>query len=174
MTRSGNFLNFTGQDRIRHHMFAQTGLVSLALSLSLARPGHVHVTPCPSLLNHYYFPIPRSYPSGHPLPHTCTQDGWFLQPERRPARLPGRTIFSRCIYVGVVECAPASPYTYSSSTHRFPDERTPIEATPLSATSAEIVLGVGLGLGLGSHSSSHAPLLLATLLSHNIPLPRVH
>jgi len=26
------------------------------------------------------------------------------------------------VYVGVVECAPASPYTYSS-THRFPDER---------------------------------------------------
>ena len=25
-----------------------------------------------------------------------------------------------------------------------------------------------------SHSSSHAPLLLATLFSHNIPLPRVH
>ena len=73
-----------------------------------------------------------------------------------------------------LECATASPYTYSSSTHRFPDERTPIEATPLSATSAEpeLVLGpgVGLGLGLGSHSSS----LLATLLSHNIPLPRVH
>ena len=68
----------------------------------------------------------------------------------------------------------SSPYTYSSSTHRFPDESTPIEATPLSATSAELVLGVGLGLGLGSHYSSHAPLLLATLLSHNIPLPRVH
>ena len=62
------------------------------------------------------------------------------------------------VYVGVVECAPAFPYTYSSSTHRFPDERTPIEATPLSATSAELGLGVGLGLGLDSlsHSSSHA------------------
>jgi len=35
----------------------------------------------------------------------------------------------------------------SSSTHRFPDERTPIEATPLSATSAELGLGLGLGLG---------------------------
>jgi hypothetical protein len=78
------------------------------------------------------------------------------------------------VYVGVVECAPASPYTYSSSTHRFPDERTPVVATALSATSAELVLGVGLGLGLGSHSSSHAPLLLATLLSHNISFPRVH
>ena len=31
------------------------------------------------------------------LPHTYTQDGWFLQPERRPARLPRRTILSRCI-----------------------------------------------------------------------------
>jgi hypothetical protein len=62
------------------------------------------------------------------------------------------------VYVGVVECAPASPYIYSSSTHRFPDERTPIEATPLSATSAELGLGLGLGLGLDSlsHSSSHA------------------
>jgi hypothetical protein len=85
------------------------------------------------------------------------------------------------VYVGVVECAPASPYTYSSSTHRFPDERTPIEATPLSATSAELISGLGLGLGLGSHSSSHAPPhaslqlhLLANLLSHNIPFPRVH
>jgi hypothetical protein len=78
------------------------------------------------------------------------------------------------VNVGVVECASASPYTYSSSTHRFPDGHTPIEATPLSVTSA----GLGLGLGLGSHSSSHAPshspLLLATLLSHNIPFPRVH
>jgi hypothetical protein len=45
------------------------------------------------------------------------------------------------VHVGVVECAPASPYTYSSSTHRFPDERTPIEATPLSATSTELGLG---------------------------------
>ena len=71
----------------------------------------------------------------------------------------------------------ASPYKYSSSTHRFPDERTPIEATPLS-TSAELGSGLGLGLGLGSHFSSHAPshapLLLATLLSHNLPFPRVH
>jgi hypothetical protein len=32
------------------------------------------------------------------LPHTYTQDGWFLQPERRPAGLPRRTIiFSLCI-----------------------------------------------------------------------------
>jgi hypothetical protein len=31
------------------------------------------------------------------LPHTCTQDGWFLQPKRRPARLPRRTVPSNCI-----------------------------------------------------------------------------
>jgi len=39
---------------------------------------------------------------------------------------------------------------------------------------AWVGFGSGIGIGLGSHSSSHAPLLLATLLSHNIPLPRVH
>jgi hypothetical protein len=48
------------------------------------------------------------------------------------------------VYAYVVDCAPASPYAYSSGTHRFPDERTPIEATPLSATSAELGLGLGL------------------------------
>jgi hypothetical protein len=31
------------------------------------------------------------------LPHTCTQDGWFLQPKRRPARLPRRTVPLNCI-----------------------------------------------------------------------------
>jgi hypothetical protein len=31
------------------------------------------------------------------LPNTYTQDGLFLQPKRRPAWLPRRTIFSRCI-----------------------------------------------------------------------------
>jgi hypothetical protein len=54
------------------------------------------------------------------LPHTCTQDGWFLQPERRPARLPRRTIFSSCKCRCSRMRARASPYTYSSSTHRFP------------------------------------------------------
>jgi hypothetical protein len=52
------------------------------------------------------------------------------------------------------------PYTYASSTHRFPDERTRIEATPLSATSAEFGLGLGLGLGLGS---------LARFSLHSLP-----
>jgi hypothetical protein len=73
-------------------------------------------------------------------------------------------------YAGVVECAPASPYTYSSSTHRFPDERTPIEATPLSATSAELGLGLGLGLGLDSlsHSSLHAIPYFSTPSFHTL------
>jgi hypothetical protein len=31
------------------------------------------------------------------LPHTCTQDGWFLQPKRLPPRLPRRTVPSNCI-----------------------------------------------------------------------------
>ena len=81
--------------------------------------------------------------------------------ERRSVVERRRTVVSvqlLTVYVGVVECVSASPYTYSSSTHRFPDERTPIEAMPLSATSAELGLGLGLGLGLDSlsHSSSHA------------------
>ncbi len=110
------------------------------------------------------------------LPHPCTQDGWFLQPKRRPARLPRRTV-PLTVYEGVVECAPASPYTCSSSTHRFPDERTPIEATPLSATSAELGLGLGLGLGLDSlsHSSSHALSFFSPPSFHTLFLfPRVH
>jgi hypothetical protein len=114
------------------------------------------------------------------LPHTYKQDGWSSfcnQNASQLCSLAGLSLLT--VYVGVVECAPASPYTYSSSTHRFPDERTPIEATPLSTTSEELGLGLGLGLGLDSlsHSSSHAlptPLLLATFLSHTSLFPRVH
>jgi hypothetical protein len=150
------------------------------------------------------------------LPHTCTQDGWFLQLKRQTTRLPRRTVPSNCIcgcsrmrsrlspprvllprtctqmdgfcnqnadqlgylagqslltvYVGVVECAPASPYTYSSSTHRLPDEHTPIEATPLSATSE---FGLGLGLGLDhSHTPpcTHSPPSLHPPFTH-YPFP---
>ena len=110
-------------------------------------------------------------PASSSLTHTRRMDGFCNQNADQLGSLAGLSF--PVVYVGVVECATASPYTYSS-THRFPDEHTPIETTPLSATSAELRLGLGLGLGLGSHSSSHAPLLLATLLSHNIPLPRVH
>ena len=83
--------------------------------------------------------------------HTLSLDS-FCRPTSSKSSSPAGLF--PLVYAYVVDCAPASPYAYSSSTHRFPDERTPIEATPLSATSAELVLGLGLGLGLGSHSSS--------------------
>ena len=95
-------------------------------------------------------------PASSSLTHAHRMDGFCNQNADQLGSLAGPPLLT--VYVGVVECAPASPYTYSSSTHRFPDERTPIEATPLSATSAELGLGFGLGLGLDSlsHSSSHA------------------
>jgi hypothetical protein len=118
----------------------------------------------------------RLPPASSSLTHTRRMDGFCNHNADQFGCLAGLSFLT--VYVGEVECAPASPYPYSSSTHRFLDECTPIEATPLSATSVELVLGLGLGLGLGSHLSSHAashaPLLLATLLSHNIPFPRVH
>jgi hypothetical protein len=105
---------------------------------------------------------------------THTQDGWFLQRKRRPARFP-RRIFSLCI----CRCSRVRA-------------RLPLHIllfhTPMSANLPRLRLfqrhlrslglGLGQGLGLDSHSSSHAPshapLLLATLLSHNIPFPLVH
>ncbi len=115
---------------------------------------------------------PSFSPESSSLTHTRRMDGFCNQNADLLGSLAGLSF--PVVYVGVVECATASPYTYSSSTHRFPYDRTPIEATPLSETSAELGFGLGLGLGLGSHSSSHTPLLLTTLLSHNIPLPGVH
>ena len=85
-------------------------------------------------------------PASSSLTHARRMDGFCNQNADQLGYLAGPSRLT--VYVGVVECAPASPYTYSSSTHRFPDERTPIEATPLSATSAELGLGLGLGLGL--------------------------
>jgi hypothetical protein len=82
----------------------------------------------------------------------------FCRPTAGKSSSPAAGLFLPLVYAYVVDCAPASPYAYSSSTHRFPDERTPIEATPLSATSAELCLGSGLDLGWDSLSrfSSHA------------------
>jgi hypothetical protein len=100
---------------------------------------------------------PASLPPASSSPtHARRMDGFCNQNADQLGSLAGLSPLT--VYVGVVECAPASPYTYSSSTHRFPDERTPIEATPLLATSAELGLGLGLGLGLDalSHCSSHA------------------
>jgi hypothetical protein len=58
------------------------------------------------------------------------------------------------VYAYVVDCAPASPYVYSSSTHRFPDERKPIEATPLSAMGLSLGWLSGLGLNFLLASAS--------------------
>jgi len=77
---------------------------------SLQIPPHTHIQSLARLLPTHSFvgaPILQRHfqvrwsarlpPPRVLLPHTYTQDGWFLQPERRPARLPCRTIFSRCI-----------------------------------------------------------------------------
>jgi hypothetical protein len=97
-------------------------------------------------------------------------DGFCNQNADQLGYLAGPSLLT--VNVGVVECAPASPYTYSSSTHRFPDERTPIEATPLSATSAVLGLGLGLGLGLDSlsHSFSHALPFFSPTSFHTLSL----
>ena len=117
-------------------------------------------------------------PASSSLTHARRMDVFCNHNADQLGSLAGLSL--QTVYVGVVECAPASPYTYSSSTRRFPDKRTPIEAAPRSATSAELVLGFGLGLGLDSLSHSdtllltRTPLLLATLLSHTSLFPRVH
>ena len=89
------------------------------------------------------------------------------------------------VYAYVVDCVSDSPYVYSSSTHRFHDERKPSEAMPLSATSlvwdwvwvwdwihwhTEQIKDIIIGTLL----LAYAPLLLSSLLSHTIPFPRVH
>ena len=88
--------------------------------------------------------VPSLPPASSSLTHARRMDGFCNQNADKLGSLAGPSLLT--VYVGVVECASASPDTYS--THRFPDERTPIEATPLSATYAELGLGLGLGLGL--------------------------
>ena len=120
------------------------------------------------------------------LPHHARRmDGFCNQNADQLGSLAGPTLLT--VYVGVVECEPASPYKYSS-THRFPDERTPIEATPLAAKSAEL----GLGLSQAPQMSlkevwvwvwdwihSNTPPRTRSpfsrpLLSHTSVFPRVH
>ena len=114
------------------------------------------------------------------LPNTYTQDGWFLKPQCRPARLPRRTIFSRCI----CRC--------SRMRARLPLHNTPPPHTgfPMSAHLSRLCLfqrhlrslvwvGVWVWDWIHSHNRftlllARAPLLLATLLSHTRPFPRVH
>jgi hypothetical protein len=66
---------------------------------SLARlpPTHPFVG-APILQLHFQVPCRARLPPPRVLlPHTCTQDGWFLQPKRRQARLPRKTVPSNCI-----------------------------------------------------------------------------
>ena len=99
--------------------------------------------------------------------HTLSLDSCCRPTAGKPSGPAG---LSTLVYACVVDCAPASLYAYSSSTHRFPDERKPIEATPLSATSVELDVGLGLGLGLDSLArfSSHALPFLSPPSFHTI------
>jgi len=53
--------------------------------------------------------------------HTLSLDS-FCRPTAGNSSIPAG--LSPLVYAYVVDCAPASPYAYSSSTHRFHDERT--------------------------------------------------
>ena len=59
-------------------------------------------------------------------------------------------LFLPLVYAYVVDCVSASPYAYSSSTHRFPDERKPIEATPLASLDSYCRPTAGKSAGLST------------------------
>ena len=87
-------------------------------------------------------------------------------------------LLATLVYAYVVDRTPASPCTYSSSTHRFPDERT---GTYRGYASFSDICGAWFGFGSGSGIGfsgtlllARAPLLLATLLSQTTPFPCVH
>ena len=64
-------------------------------------------------------------PASASLTRARRMDGFCNQNADQLGYLAGPSRLT--VFVGVVECASASPYIYS--THRFPDERTPLEAT---------------------------------------------
>jgi hypothetical protein len=74
--------------------------------------------------------------------HTLNLDSFCRPTNCKTSRPAGQVL--PLVYAHVVDCTSVSPYEYSSTTHRFPDERTPIEDTPLSVTSVELGLGLGL------------------------------
>jgi hypothetical protein len=123
------------------------------------------------------------------LPHTCTQDGWFLQPKRRPARFPRRTVPSNCI----CRCSRMRarlplprvllPHTCTQDGWFLQPKRRPARLPRRTVPSNCICRCSRMRARLPLHilllhtqvsQVSRAPLLLATLLSHTIPFPRVH
>jgi hypothetical protein len=109
----------------------------------------------------------------HTHSHTLSLDSCCRPTAGKPSSPAG--LFP-LVYAYVVDCAPASPYAYSSSTHRVPDERTPIEATPLFSDICGAWFGFGSGFGIGftdtllldrtrSPSSLHPP------FTHYYPFP---
>jgi hypothetical protein len=57
--------------------------------------------------------------------HTLSLDSYSRPTTGKSSSPAGlSSIRSTLVYEYVVDCASASPYTYSSSTHRFPDDRT--------------------------------------------------
>jgi hypothetical protein len=75
--------------------------------------------------------------------------------------------------VSVVECAPASPYAYSSSIHRFPDERTHLSRLRLFQRHLRSLVWVWVWVWDGFTLTllfAHAPLLLSPPSFHTLSL----
>ena len=53
--------------------------------------------------------------------HTLSSESYCSPPAGKSSSPAG---LSTIVHAYIVDCAPASPYTYSTSEHRFPDERT--------------------------------------------------
>jgi hypothetical protein len=108
-------------------------------------------------------PMERPPPSPPRPPSSHIHAGWMVSAtQRRPARLPRRTVFSRCICRCSRMRARLSLHILLA-THRFPDERTPIEATPLSSTLGRSLVRVWIWVWDWVHTSPRT--LLDTLPS---------
>ena len=108
------------------------------------------------------------------LTHTCTQDGWFLQPQRRPARLPCRTVPSNCI----CRCSRMRARLPLHIPHLHTQVSRCAHTYQRYASFSDICgawFGFGSGFGIGFTLTlllARAPLLLSTLRSHTIPFPQ--
>ena len=129
-------------------------------------------------------------PMSSSLTHAHRMDGFCNQNADQLGSLAGQSLLT--VYVGVVECVSASPYTYSSFTHRFPDD-THLLRLRLFQRHLQSLVWVWVWVWDWIHSHTpHAPLLarfsisvsvrtikrhhhhLDTLLSHTNLFPRVH